>query len=331
MATPFVNTWINRIENSIKYWSITYSAGPYPFVITPLPAPAVVNTNVLSHRITSCCPSPPKPAISFDHFPEPYYGNPDDDVQKTAVVLFYNPGPSGPDQLLGNLAPGSFHSNYLAHGENYFSMSSAFRFCSGTINKFIKPKTNQLNNLIGCMDEIPLNLNPLFMDLLPWHSDKFQGFIRKRFIDPGTKNEVWENMMFTAILNAKNTSVTHYVNTLKNGGSKIVLFCIGSYYQHVLTAIGFDDITHLIPIALPHAFFSKPGVISAYTDNKRIKVWRLNSSDLNSRIKDSDCTEDLSENLAGSDVYIINMWTTVRSMDIPQKICPVISHILHAI
>ena len=149
MATPFVNIWINRIENSIKYWITTYPVGPYPFVITPLPAPAVVSPNVLSHRIASCCPSPPKPAISFDHFPEPYYGNPDDHIQKSAVVLFYNPGPSGPDQLLGNLAPGSFHRNYLAHRRNYFSMSSAFCFCTGTINRFINPKTNQLNNLLG--------------------------------------------------------------------------------------------------------------------------------------------------------------------------------------
>ena len=100
MPSALVNLWITDIQNKIDYWFNNYPTTPGIFAITPLPHAPLIHPDILSHSVSSTCPSPPFPHISFDHFPEPYYGNPDDDIEKLAVVLFYNPGPSGASQLL---------------------------------------------------------------------------------------------------------------------------------------------------------------------------------------------------------------------------------------
>ena len=135
MASIFISNWIKHTDKKIQYWFLNYHAAHPMFNITPLPALPIINSNVLNHNLTSCCPSPIFPAISFKHFPEPYYGNPDDSIEKLAVVLFYNPGPTDNNQLIGNMAVGSFHNKYLINEQSYYNLSSNLDFCNNTIDR----------------------------------------------------------------------------------------------------------------------------------------------------------------------------------------------------
>ncbi len=147
MPSNYINNWITEIQVKIDYWYNNFRPGN--FYITPLliqkkllPNPPAINPQILNHHLTSCCPRPPRSPISFAHFPEPYYGNPDDQILKSAVVLFLNPGPAGNDQLHGNLtSQNTFNHKYNLCRNNYFNLSSTYKFCDGTLKRFIGPKT----------------------------------------------------------------------------------------------------------------------------------------------------------------------------------------------
>jgi hypothetical protein len=327
MATPYITNWIRDIENKIDFWVTTYPARPLLFTITPLPATPVINPNILSHRITSCCPSPPMPLISFSHYPEPYYGNPDNSVIKSAVVLFYNPGGYSDIQVLGNMLPNSFHQKYLAHGSHYYHLSAAFDFCTGTVNRFIIPKTSQVNNLIGCMVMVPQNVQPLFMDMIPWHSNGFIGVDKIRFALPGTIVEARKRVLLPAIFNAENSLLTHYLNSLQNGRGKTVLLSVGANYsRHFLPALGFHDVTRLIPDNPPVSVVNGGGDILAFLPFKKVKVWKINTSEV------IDSFDEMEITLQNREIFVINAWySTGRTMNIPIDICPTIAHILNHI
>ena len=144
MATNYIDFWIKDIQSKIDFWFNNFSAMRGIFSISPLPLAPAVDARVLNHNITSTCPSPKYPSISFEHFPEPYYGDPDDDVEKLAVVVFYNPGPSGSDQLLSARGAGTFYDNYINSESDYYTLSKNLNFCLGTINGFWLPKNDQL-------------------------------------------------------------------------------------------------------------------------------------------------------------------------------------------
>ncbi len=325
MASLFINTWVKDIQKKIDYWYNNFTLTPHVFRITLLPAAPVINPNILNHNITSCCPSPQFPPISFEHFPEPYYGNPDDDIEKLAVCLFYNPGPQGADQHITARGTGTFYNNYAMCGNNYNMLSSTLSFCVGTINRFWIPKTNQLLNLFNCLNFKKEDLNPLFIDLIPWHSNTFKDIDFNRFATANTLQEVKNNVLIPAILNANNSSISHYLNSINKTNNKIVLFAIGAKYSrnNYLTSLGFQDITSTIPNNLPNTVIVN-GDIHANGPNKIVKIWKIKINNLISQNIDLHHIKD-------KEVYIINLWTRNVGMNIPQGICDTLDHILNTI
>jgi len=323
MPSAFINNWINETQNNIDYWYNNFTLTPNVFSITPLPAAPVINPNILNHNLTSCCPDPNFPQISFEHFPEPYYGNPDDSIEKLTVVLFYNPGPHNFSQSILNHAANSFHDNYIINGSNYFNLSSNLNFVNNTINGFWIPKNNQLLNLFSCMDFINNNYKPLFMDLIPWHSNNFNGLNFSRFILPNTLIEFKNNVLLPAILNANNSVVSRFLNSIHNSNNKIVFFAVGAKYSNnnYLNSIGFNDITPNIPNHNNHILKGNTLVVG---NNSRLRVWKINSNLL---IKNNDNLEDLLH----KEIILINLWTTNVGMNIPSNICPTINHIFNNI
>jgi len=264
------------------------------------------------------------PPISFSHFPEPYYGDPDDSIMKSAVVLFYNPGGFSNAQSHGSALPDSIHQKYLAHGSSYYHLSAAFNFCFGTVNGFITPKTNQVNTLIGCLVTVSENVRPLFIDIIPWHSTKFIGLNNVRFTLPDTTSDVRKKVLLPAILNAENSLLTRYLNSLQSGGGKTVLLSVGAKYsRHFLPKLGFQDVTRLIPDNPPVSVVNDIGDIVAFLPYKKVKVWKINTSDI------VDSTDEVDTSLLNREIIIINVWySTGRTMNIPIDICPTIQHIL---
>lgn len=325
MASLFINTWVKNIQNKIDYWYDNFTLTPAVFSITPLPAPSIINPNILNHNITSCCPSAQFPPISFAHFPEPYYGNPDDDIEKLAVCLFYNPGPQKDDQLITARGAGTFYDNYIESGNNYNLLSCNLLFVPVTINTFWTPKINQLLNLFQCLNFKKDELKPLILDLIPWHSDKFTGVNNGRFITIDTIQELKKNVFIPAILNANNSRISHYLNSIKKTNNKIVLFAIGAKYSrnNYLTSLGFQDITFTIPINLPNIVIVN-GDIHANGPNRIVKVWKIDSNNLIPQ------NEDLQQ-IKNKEIYVINLWTKNVGMNIPRDICATLDHILNTI
>ena len=341
MPSNYLNNWIDEIQSKIDYWYNNYSPGN--FYITPLskkkkkwiPVTPKIDKRILNHHLASCCPSPPKSPISFAHFPEPYYGNPYDNILKSAVVLFFNPGPPNDDQLLGNLKSlDTFNNKYITCKNKYVDLSSSGNFCKGTVDGFIKPKTKQLNSILSFIPNIS-DSKALFMDIIPWHSDRFDGLDFGRFTEPATIEEIKKNVFIPAILNAINTSITHHANKVTD--NKIIVFCVGAKYskEHILSSIGFNDITSTIqlinnpfpsfrPQTLPYTMLNSNGDISVDSKSK-IKVWK--SIGLNI-IDNVELDEDTRVILNNKEIVVFNIWNMARSMDIPLNIGPTIENII---
>lgn len=310
--TTYIETWIKKIQKQYDYWFDQYPVVP------------VINPEILSHNLTSCCQGPGDQEISFAHFPEPYYGNPDDDVRKSAVVLFYNPGPMHKDQLR---YASEFLAKYESNNCNYNELSSNFCFVGRTIKDFITPKTKQINSLLS--DIRVQDTVPLFMDLIPWHSTKFKGIDVHRYSHENTLKEAKEMVFIPAILNAVNTDISQYVNTLKNScnKNKIILFAIGAKYSsdELLELLGFKDITNRIqlmnnpfpnlnpPENLHYTLLSSKGEISIDLKSK-IRIWSVMGSEF---IKGFDSEELQLSGINNKEIFIINTWTLQQDMNIP--------------
>jgi hypothetical protein len=320
MPSDYVNDWINHIQDSIDYWFDNYPLAPNIFSITPIPNLPTISPNILNHNLTSCCPVPNFPEISFEHFPEPYYGNPDDDTKKLTVVLFYNPGPQVIEQSINARGNGTFFNIYNNCNNNYFNLSSELLFCDVTINNFFVPKMHQLRNLLQFIPHRP-DIKPLFMDIIPWHSNKFSGLHNGRFGLPQTLSEFKKNVILPAILNAKNSFVTDYINSISNNKNKIILFAIGALYtnQNYLHSIGFNNITANIPNHHAHDIINNRIVAG---NKSKITIWNINSSKFLSDYSKLEC-------LANKEIYIINMWTPNIGMNIPQNINLTLEHIFN--
>jgi hypothetical protein len=320
MPSDYVNDWINQTQDNIDYWFDNYLLTPNVFNITPLPNFPIISPNILNHNLTSCCPVPNFPEISFEHFPEPYYGNPDDDTKKFTVVLFYNPGPQVNEQSINARGNGTFYNNYYNCNNNYYNLSSELLFCDVTINRFLVPKMQQLNNLFQFIPH-SLDIKPLFMDLIPWHSNKFSSLHQGRFCQPQTLSEFKTNVILPAVLNAKNSFVTDYINSISNNKNKIILFAIGALYtnQNYLHSIGFNNITANIPNHQAHV--NNNNIIVA-GNNSKITIWHINSNKL---LNDHSKLAFL----ANKEIYIINMWTPNIGMNIPQNITMTMEHIFN--
>jgi hypothetical protein len=263
---------------------------------------------ILNNNLTSCSRSP----VDFNFFPEPYYGDIDDSEKKSAVVLFYNPGPPDPLQNYTNHLPGSFN-DILAHHGSYHELSRNFHFCFNTINRFIQPKTFQLNSLLRGID-VPLkeDCKPLFMDIVPWHSTSFSGFNRN-FNTITTLNEFRKNVILPATLNAKNTVFNDFVNN--SSDDKIIFFAVGAKYSKglLLSRIGFRCINDTFPFPLA----------------PNVYVWKINTNDL---IKDFvEENQDLNK-IKDKEVIIINLWTPNIGMNIPfnDDLCICLNQIVHS-
>ncbi len=61
------------------------------------------------------------------------------------------------------------------------------------------------------------------MDLVPWHSDKFDGLDFNRFTDLAIIEEAKEKVFLPAILNAINSRITQHANINKN--NKVIFLC----------------------------------------------------------------------------------------------------------
>jgi hypothetical protein len=322
MASGFIQNWISELQDKIDFWYTNYPNTPSAFSVSPLNMPLVVDLNILNHNITSACPSPPFPQISFAHFPEPYYGDSDDSTKKLAVVLFYNPGPSGEDQLLSASGPGTFHDNYVASGSNYYNLSRNLKFCNGTINRFWNPKNNQLSNLFEELEFKKEDLKPLFLDMVPWHSDKFSGLNMARYNLPNCMIEVKKNVIVPAALNAENSAISRYANQLTNSSNKIVLFAVGAQYSNnFLNPLGFSDITNTIPVMIPHTVQNN-NAIQINGGSSKMKVWKMIGDNLNLELTDEFT------GLNNKEIYIINMWTANIGMDIPRDASHTLDHVL---
>jgi hypothetical protein len=338
MPSHYLNNWIQEIQEKIDYWNLNFPLVPNSFAITPLPSLPVLNSNILSHDLTSCCPTPPKSPISFAHFPEPYYGDPDDFVSKSAVVLFFNPGDGGVDQLHGNVSSANtFCSKYNQHQNNYFDLARNYNFCRTTVNSFIIPKTRQLNVALSFIHNIS-DKKPLFMDLIPWHSKNFNGLDLPRFSNPNTIAQAKKMVFIPAILNAMNTEITAYLS--KFSKNKIVLICVGAKYskESILSTIGFKDITsnirlvnnpfpNLAPPNLPYTILSSNNDIIVDSISK-MKIWKVSGSEF---VKDIELDQESVGNISSKEIIVINVWNMMRSMDIPQNIGLTLDHILQNI
>ena len=323
MASNYINNFLNETQRKIDFWFNNYGTRNEIFSITPSGDTVIINSNVLNHNLTSCCPSDIYPLIEFDYFPEPYYGNPDDDVEKLAVILFYNPGPQIQEQHINSRGNGTFYDNYLKNELSYKRMSANLEFCDITINRFWKPKLDQLNDLLGFLNLNNNNLLPFFMDLIPWHSARFNGIYMNRFTRNDTLIEFKLNVIIPAILNAKNSLVTRFVNDIPGNRNKIVFFAVGAQYSNnnILSSIGFEDNTSFIPQNNDHILINNTLVAG---NNSRIKVWKINSTIFNRNI-------DIIKDIVDSEIYLINLWTPNVGMNIPRNISSTIFHILHNI
>jgi hypothetical protein len=321
MATPFITNWIKETDLEIDYWVNNYLKAPHLFSVTGTPHLPIINANVLRHNLTSCCPTPNFPKISFEHFPEPYYGNPDDSAEKLAVVLFYNPGPQGIDQHINSRGPDTFYDKFIANGHSYCSLSTHLNFCSNTINNFWNPKNVQLNNLLNFIPFNSHELKPLFMDIIPWHSPSFKGLLNARFTLPNTIDEFKSKVIIPATFIAKNSLITRYVNSLPSKTNKIVLLAIGALYSNglYLNQIGFNNITNTIPAHIGHVMINQRIITG---NNSKITIWHITGNHLKSELNDN-----ISE-LSNKNIYIINLWTPNIGMNIPGAIQVTFNHIL---
>jgi|688.fasta_scaffold438426_1 hypothetical protein len=284
MPSPFISDYISYVEAHL------------------FPRPGAI----LNNNLASSCRTP----VDFNFFPEPYYGDIDDTVKKSAVVLLYNPGPPDPLQNYHNHLPGSF-KDILTHHKSYYELSKNLHFCINTIIGFIIPKTRQLNNLLsGIGVQLKEDCKPLFMDIVPWHSNIFNGF-NHNFNTIDTLNEFRKNVILPAILNAKNTVFNDFLN--KKSSDKIVFFAVGAIYSRglLLQRIGFNCINVTFPFALA----------------PNVSVWKINTNDL--KIDFIEENQDLNE-IKDKEVFIINIWTPNIGMNIPvnDNICNCISEII---
>jgi hypothetical protein len=323
MSSTYITNWIKHTDLQINYWLDNYFITPADFSVTGIPGSPILHSSVLNHNLTSCCPSPNYPEISFEHFPEPYYGNPDDSKGKSAVVLFYNPGPQDPNQDISARGPNTFYDNFIVNSRSYYLLAKNLHFCLNTMTKFWNPKNNQLNNLLSFIPNNSIELSPLFMDIIPWHSRNFRGLLKTRYSLPDTLNEFKRNVIIPAVLNASNTLITRYVNSISTKKNTIVLFAIGALYsnKNYLTQIGFKNITNLIPNHIDHVTINNRIVAG---NNSKITILHTTGSQLKSNI-------DGLNQLAEKDIYIINMWTPNIGMNIPISIQTTLSHIFRNI
>jgi hypothetical protein len=306
MASTFITNWLLNTENCIDYWSRTTLPGP-PFALTPFPGCSYPNSDVLSHSITIACRTPSSAPISFDYFPEPYYGNPDDHVTKSAIVLSYNPGP----MVIGQIQHGDLHNRYLHNFRgNYQSLATAFGFLPVTL-AYINSRRNELNAMLPFIHALNKN-SPLFMDMVPWHSKKFSGFRNDLISTIVTLKQVWENVFIPAILNAKNSLITHYI-----GKRKIVFIAVGAKYSvNILPILGFDNITTAHFAFPPDSAFNLQHT-AIDTVNGRIKIWRIQNADIETKLSDLkvDNNDSIKEELKNYDeMYCLNMWTLQPNM-----------------
>lgn len=326
----FIKNWQAEIQTKIDAWLIdksTTSLKTTLFKISPLGTPVIHNPLILNHYITSCCPEPTFHPISFDHFPEPYYGDPSDELEKLTVVLFYNPGPSGDDQLYNNTSAGSFLTNYTKCGNNYSQLSSKLLFCAPTINSFWNTKNKQLLNLFHDLDVEIEGVSPFFLDLIPWHSNRFSGVDKVRISSPETKKEIINNVILPAACIAKNSVITRFYNDLHCSDNGIIIFAVGSLYSKYsngsfLSVIGFKDITsNLINSSGIIGCNNEIRIIKENKQKGTFKIWHKNSDDL-------EYHDAIETKLKGQDIFIINMWTPNIGMNIPKDSADILYQIL---
>ena len=336
MTSKFIKNWKKDIQNKINFWFNNYLNNPSSFQIsnsanTPM-------KNILSYHLTSCCKTSTESQISFDHFPEPYYGNPDDNILKSAVVLFFNPGEADDNQLLGNANTScTFHARYNAANNNYYKLASKLNFCDNTIKKFWNIKLRQLNKILS--EIIPNNdLGlPLFMDLIPWHSKEFKGLVESRFKNSYVIEEAKRMVFIPAFLNAINTKLNRYLHEDQNS---VILMCVGAKYSrdNILSSLGFKDISDTInTINNPFPNLSPPNlrftILNSNNDicvdsKSKLKIWKCQGKVFLDGIK---IDNEASELLFKKDLIIINIWTIAKGMDIPSNIGSTIKSVLDGI
>jgi hypothetical protein len=344
--TNYIANWIQRVEDAVKYWRNAKNIGQWDEFIS--------DKYVYSNLITSCVSVDMQNnkqkhyRIDISSFPEPYYGNPDDSVKKSAVVLLYNPGAS--NNKLGRRPHGedTFIFKYKKNNFNYSELSSVADFEGFLSNteEYMKKKRNSLNVILKDCSVNEIQENPFFMDLVPWHSKKFGHFdlVKFRKIEKQAKL----NVFIPATLIAANSRLTEIAKSIGKSKNKIVVFiCVGAMYgkkEGVLKACGFNDVTDKVELmnnpmnshskpkfnkSIRYTMLTDAGDIT-YSAESYVRVWKITANELIKGLDDNDFSNSILCKANNFDVVVfaINIWNRKQGMTLPENLGPTINEIL---
>jgi hypothetical protein len=350
-TTNYVKNWIKRVDYAVEYWRKN------PKKLDTWQK-FINDKNTYSNLITSCVAqrnshklTPKEYQIDINSFPEPYYGNPDDSIEKTAVVLFYNPGGSNFHLFRSAQGKGTFFTKYYNNKLSYSKLSSlpGFKGFIGPVSKkntlthFIAPKKNSLHKILNNCGMSPVTGEPFFLDLVPWHSEKFGLFDMKLFKQNAFRQAL-QNVFIPAILNANNSLFSYEARARSKGKNIIVFFCVGALYSKVgknsgiLEVCGFKDVTSGISliknkVPIPYTMITRAGDLT-FDTSSFLRVWKISWGYLKTRLSgdtiDSEFFSNLDDTLSDvTEIYAINVWNRNPGMTIPANLDSTINEILN--
>lgn len=341
MASKYINNWIQFVDSSVIYW-LRRVNNQFQY------KDFLQDKKILSVQLARCS----KNQLSHLYFPEVYYGSADDSITKLAVVLFYNPGRADQLQKFDDSSIESFRNKFKKNKKKYSVLASKLDFAGRTKDQFFEPQKRRLKKiLLAC--GVDKEADPFFIDLIPWHSAKFNlNWIK--FNCPVVISEAIENMLIPAVLIAKNSHLSQVGGNFRN---HIVLFCVGAKYsnpsaadlgENILSAMGFKDLTQSIELInnIPEnrsKLIYRPHLPRTILTSKRtvchdglsyLKVWSINFLELISHI-DSEKRQSIEDSLPDKNcdlnVVVINIWNNSQNMNIPDNIGVVVNEILKQI
>jgi hypothetical protein len=332
MPSNYIANWIQNIDRGVLHWMKNPHHNRISFDADPL---------ILSNHIEAC-----KPDLDIQSFPEPYYFNADDSVQKSAVVLFYNPGKSDAN----NHRNGQFHHNLNFHKGTYSTLASNVSFDKKNVSfldgtkTFLKSKKSQLDHILNHCGCAVNEEKPLFIDLVPWHSQKFGEFDISRFSLEPAKSQAIRNVIIPAVLNAENSLLTVQASTNTSDRKVVVFFCVGAKYSKFkapqpgfLEALGFRDITKNVELMnsvtkvfnanIRYTMLTSAGDIT-FDALSCVRVWKIGWEELIRNLDLSDSEWKLPNYDSNMDIYAINIWNNFQGMNIPRNLDSTINAIL---
>jgi hypothetical protein len=191
--------------------------------------------------------------LQVNALPEPYCGDPHN---FSALILQLNPGLADPvTQMWQN---GTF-IQYIRNNGTYYNFAKIFPYFPSAIlqastagQKFWITRNKWISRLVGTASKnIPGSLNPLAIDLCPWHSQAWKGFRLNQILQTYIQNYIIDPIP-NLILNAK---------------FKLVL-CVGNDFNSIFQRLGFTLLTSFGPGSLNMWPSNINGPINRY-----YKIW----------------------------------------------------------